>query len=177
MYRVSYAACCVLRAACCCLRVGVVEGHSHSKWLTISASRPTGVHAESTGASIKASAPKDKSKSKKKASNNRPKHNRSKISTDILKEWFYAHMHHPFPSDKVKAEFADCTGGPISALSHPACDICVAASSGAHTHKTYFELLITHALKLHIISKSLKEAPPAAIPAKIAERIFKIMFF
>jgi len=101
--------------------VGVAEGHSHSKWLTISASRPTGVHAESTGASIKASAPKDKSKRKKKASNNRPKHNHSKIATDILKEWFYAHMRHPFPSDEVKAEFADRTGRPISALSHPAC--------------------------------------------------------
>jgi len=101
--------------------VGVGEGHSHSKWLTISASRPTGVHTESTGASIKASAPKDKSKRKKKASNNRPKHNHSKIATDIFKEWFYAHMRHPFPSDEVKAEFADRTGGPISALSHPAC--------------------------------------------------------
>jgi len=40
--------------------------------------------------------------------------NHSKIATDIFKEWFYAHMRHPFPSDEVKAEFADRTGNPIA---------------------------------------------------------------
>ena len=40
----------------------------------------------------------------------RPKHNHSKIATDLFKEWFYANMRHPFPSDEVKAEFADRTG-------------------------------------------------------------------
>ena len=83
--------------------------------LILSASCPTGVHAESAGARKKgASASKDKSKQKKKNSNNRPKYNHSKIATDIFKEWFYAHMHHPFPSDEVKAEFADRTGMPIA---------------------------------------------------------------
>ena len=88
--------------------------------LTMSASYPAGIHAE--GARKKgASASKDKSKRKIKASNNRPKHNHSKIATDIFKEWFYAHMCHPFPSDEVKAEFADRTGMPITTaqlLSH-----------------------------------------------------------
>ena len=41
---------------------------------------------------------------------NRPKHNHSKIATDLFKEWFYANLRHPFPSDEVKAEFADRTG-------------------------------------------------------------------
>jgi len=40
----------------------------------------------------------------------RPKHNHSKIATDLFKEWFYANMQHPFPNDEVKAEFADRTG-------------------------------------------------------------------
>jgi hypothetical protein len=40
----------------------------------------------------------------------RPKHNHSKIATDLFKEWFYANLRHPFPSDEVKAEFADRTG-------------------------------------------------------------------
>jgi len=81
---------------------------------------PAGVHAE--GARKKgASALKDKSKRKMKASSNRPKYNHSKIATDIFKEWFYAHMCHPFPNDEVKAEFADRTGMPITTawlLSH-----------------------------------------------------------
>jgi len=85
--------------------------------LILSASCPTGVHAESAGARKKgASASKDKSKQKKKNSNNRPKYNHSKIATDIFKEWFYAHMHHPFPSDEMKAEFADRTGMPIATV-------------------------------------------------------------
>lgn len=42
--------------------------------------------------------------------NNRPKHNHSKIATDIFKEWFYSNMRHPFPSDEVKLAFADRTG-------------------------------------------------------------------
>lgn len=41
---------------------------------------------------------------------NRPKHNHSKIATDIFKEWFYSNLDHPFPSDEVKADFADRTG-------------------------------------------------------------------
>lgn len=41
---------------------------------------------------------------------NRPEHNHSKIATDIFKEWFYANLDHPFPSDEVKADFADRTG-------------------------------------------------------------------
>ena len=41
---------------------------------------------------------------------NRPKHNHSKIATDLFKVWFYANLRHPFPSDEVKAEFADRTG-------------------------------------------------------------------
>ena len=41
---------------------------------------------------------------------NRPKHNHSKIATDLFKDWFYANLQHPFPSDEVKAEFADRTG-------------------------------------------------------------------
>ena len=40
----------------------------------------------------------------------RPKHNHSKIATDLFKDWFYANLQHPFPSDEVKAEFADRTG-------------------------------------------------------------------
>ena len=40
---------------------------------------------------------------------NRPEHNHSKIATDIFKEWFYANLDHPFPSDEVKADFADRT--------------------------------------------------------------------
>ena len=53
---------------------------------------------------------KDKSKQRIKASNNRPKHNHSKIATDMFKEWFYENMCFPFPSDELKAEFADLTG-------------------------------------------------------------------
>ena len=43
----------------------------------------------------------------------RPKHNHSKIATDLFKDWFYANMSHPFPSDDVKADFADRTGSPM----------------------------------------------------------------
>jgi len=69
---------------------------------------------KSAGASKQgASSSKDRSKGKEKAINNRSKYNHSKIATDICKEWFYAHMRHPFPSDDVKAEFADRTGTPI----------------------------------------------------------------
>jgi len=80
------------------------------------------------------SSSKDKSKGKKKASNNRPKHNHSKIATDLMKEWFYANMHHPFPSDELKAQFADRTGNPIATARYcriavGACVLCVAVSS------------------------------------------------
>ena len=34
----------------------------------------------------------------------------SKIATDIFKEWFSANLDYPFPSDEVKAAFADRTG-------------------------------------------------------------------
>jgi hypothetical protein len=46
----------------------------------------------------------------KKRRCNRPKHNHSKAATDVFKEWFYANTDHPFPDDKVKADFADITG-------------------------------------------------------------------
>ena len=47
----------------------------------------------------------------------RPKHNHSKIATDLFKDWFYANLRHPFPSDEVKAEFADRTGERASQVS------------------------------------------------------------
>ncbi|EKX42278.1 hypothetical protein GUITHDRAFT_44500, partial [Guillardia theta CCMP2712] len=34
----------------------------------------------------------------------------SKIATDIFKQWFYEHLEYPFPSDELKASFADRTG-------------------------------------------------------------------
>eukprot|EP00960_Hanusia_phi_P051934 761118-Hanusia_phi.AAC.2 len=46
----------------------------------------------------------------KKRRVNRPKHNHSKIATDIFKQWFYEHLDYPFPSDELKASFADRTG-------------------------------------------------------------------
>jgi hypothetical protein len=77
---------------------------------------PPGTRADNTAAQkpkVYESLPKNNAKRKKKANNNRPKHNHSKIATDILKEWLYTHMHHPFPSDEVKAGFADRTGSCI----------------------------------------------------------------
>lgn len=40
----------------------------------------------------------------------RPEHNHSKAATDLFKAWFYANLDHPFPSDEVKADFADRSG-------------------------------------------------------------------
>ena len=41
---------------------------------------------------------------------NRPKHNHSKVATDLFKEWFYDNIANPFPSDEVKLDFANRTG-------------------------------------------------------------------
>ena len=53
---------------------------------------------------------KNLSAAKLKRACNRPEHNHSKIATDLFKAWFYANLEHPFPSDDVKADFADRTG-------------------------------------------------------------------
>jgi len=87
-----------------------------SRWLTISVSRLPGTRADDIAAQkpkVSDAAQQNNAKRKKKAKNNRPKHNHSKIATDVLKEWLDAHMHDPFPSVEVKAGFADRTGSCI----------------------------------------------------------------
>ncbi len=32
------------------------------------------------------------------------------VATDLFKAWFYEHLEDPFPSDEIKADFADRTG-------------------------------------------------------------------
>ena len=41
---------------------------------------------------------------------NRPKHNHSKVATDLFKAWFYENLAYPFPTDELKNDFADRTG-------------------------------------------------------------------
>ena len=49
-------------------------------------------------------------KATRKRNSCRPAHNHSKAATDLFKAWFYANLDHPFPSDEVKADFADRSG-------------------------------------------------------------------
>jgi len=57
-----------------------------------------------------ASVGRAKVKAKTKRNSGRPEHNHSKAATDLFKAWFYANLDHPFPSDEVKADFADRSG-------------------------------------------------------------------
>jgi hypothetical protein len=52
----------------------------------------------------------DPNSSRRPRTINRPKHNHSKVATDVFKEWFYDNLAYPFPPDDLKVEFANQTG-------------------------------------------------------------------
>ena len=83
------------------------ESRSHGSVLSHRHGRKRSSASQSSNAG---SQTKNLSAAKLKRACNRPEHNHSKIATDLFKAWFYANLEHPFPSDDVKADFADRTG-------------------------------------------------------------------
>jgi hypothetical protein len=55
--------------------------------------------------------------SKKKRRINRPKHNHSKVATDILKQWFATHLTDPFPTDQEKQRLSEATQLSVTQIS------------------------------------------------------------
>jgi hypothetical protein len=64
---------------------------------------------DATSQSNKDDQDRNNSTAKKKRRINRPKHNHSKVATDILKQWFATHLDDPFPTDQVKHALSKAT--------------------------------------------------------------------
>ena len=86
------------------------ESRSHGSVLSHRHGRKRSSCTSASQSSNAGSQTKNLSVAKLKRACNRPEHNHSKIATDLFKAWFYANLEHPFPSDDVKADFADRTG-------------------------------------------------------------------